>query len=67
MGAKRVVAIIVAATEVVIIVVMIVVAVVAIVIHALDTNLETESITAKHKTTIYNTHTKDSSINQGTE
>jgi len=46
MEAKRVGAIIVAATEVVIIV-MIVVVVVAIVTHAQDTNLETESITAK--------------------
>jgi hypothetical protein len=46
MEAKRVGAIIVAATEVVIIV-MIVVVVAAIVTHAQDTNLETESITAK--------------------
>jgi hypothetical protein len=46
MGTKRVGAIIVAATEVVIIVVMIVV-VVTIVTHAQDTDLETETITAK--------------------
>ena len=46
MEAKRVGAIIVAATEGVIIV-MIVVGVAAIVTHAQDTNLETESITAK--------------------
>jgi hypothetical protein len=46
MEAKRVRAIIVAATEVVIIV-MIVVVVAAIVTHAQDTDLETETITAK--------------------
>lgn len=45
MEAKRVGAIIVAATEVVIIVMIVVVA--AIVTHAQDTNLETETITAK--------------------
>ena len=48
MGAKRVGAIIVAATEVVIIVVIVIV-VVAIVTHAQDTDLETESITANAK------------------
>ena len=46
MEAKRVGAIIVAAAEVVIIVMIVVVVVVAIVTHAQDTNLETESITA---------------------
>jgi hypothetical protein len=45
MGAKRVGDIIVAATEVVIIVMIVIV--VAIVTHARDTNLETETITAK--------------------
>jgi hypothetical protein len=45
MGAKRIGTIIVAATEVVIIIMIVVVT--AIVTHAQDTNLETETITAK--------------------
>jgi hypothetical protein len=53
MEAKRVGVIIVAATELVIIIMMVVV---AIVTHAQDTKLETETITA---------NTKDSSIDQG--